>query len=65
MEIVVLGKKGGETKIILDNGRDFQKSFLKLSYVKSSLGESFEQIQEKRNQEILKEKKNDGQSISS
>ena len=57
MEIVVLGKKGGETKIILDNGRDFQKSFLKLSYVKSSLGESFEQIQEKRNQEILKEKK--------
>ena len=48
MDIVVLGKRGGECKIILDNGRDFQKSFLNLSYVKSALGESFKQIKKKK-----------------
>ena len=57
MDIVVLGTKGGETKIIKDNGADFQKSFLNLTFVKSALGESFKQIQEKRDQEILKDTK--------
>ena len=51
MDIVVLGKKGGETTIIKDNGSDFQKSFLNLTYVKNALGRSFEQIQTKANQE--------------
>ena len=57
MDIVVLGKRGGETKIIKDNGSGFQKSFLNLTYVKSALGESFEQIQKKANQEIIKDRK--------
>ena len=49
MDIVVKGPKGGETKIIKDNGSDFQKSFLNLTYVKRALGESFEQIRQKVN----------------
>ena len=57
MDIAVLGKKGGETKIIKDNGSDFQKSFLNLTYVKNALGESFEQIQRKTNQEIIGDRK--------
>ena len=60
MDIVVLGKKGGETKIIKDNGSDFQKSFLNLTYVKNALGKSFEQIQKKANQEIVKDRKKTG-----
>ena len=38
MDIVVLGPKSGETKIILDNGSDFQKSFLNLTFAKRALG---------------------------
>ena len=57
MDIVVLGKRGGETKIIKDNGSDFQKSFLNLTYVKSALGESFEKILGKENQRIAEERR--------
>ena len=57
MDIVVLGTKGGETKIIKDNGSDFQKSFLNLTYVKNALSDRFEQIQKKVNQEIIKDRK--------
>ena len=58
MDIVVLGKGGSETKIIKDNGSDFQKSFSNLTYVKNAFGESFEQIQKNANQELIKERKN-------
>ena len=34
MDIVVLGPKGGDVKIIKDNGSGFQMSFLNLTYVK-------------------------------
>ena len=57
MDIVIKGPKGGETKIIKDNGSDFQKSFLNLTYVKRALGESFEQIQQKANLELIKERR--------
>ena len=57
MDIVVKGPKGGETKIIKDNGSDFQKSFLNLTYVKTALGESFVQIQEKANQRLIEERR--------
>ena len=57
MDIVVLGPKGGETKIIKDNGTDFQKSFLNLTFAKSALGKSFQKIQEESNQQLIKEKK--------
>ena len=56
MDIVLLGPKGGETKIVLDNGSDLQKSFLNLSYVKRALGESFEEYKRKKDKEILKRK---------
>ena len=57
MDIVIKGPKGGETKIIKDNGSDFQKSFLNLAYDKRALGESFEQIQQKANLELIKERR--------
>ena len=38
MDIVVLGPKGGETKIVLADGSDLQKSFLNKAFVKSNLG---------------------------
>ena len=57
MDIVLLGPKGGETKIIKDNGSDFQKSFLNLTFAKRALGKSFQEIQEESNQQLIKEKK--------
>ena len=57
MDIVVKGPKGGETKIIKDNGSDFQRSFLNLTYVKRALGESFEQINEKEKRSLIEERR--------
>ena len=57
MDIVVLGPKGGETKIIKDNGSDFQQKFLDLTFVKRALGKSSLEIQEESNQLLIKEKK--------
>ena len=57
MDIVLLGPKGGETKIIKDNGSDFHKNFLNLTYVKRALGKSFQEIQEESNQQIINKKK--------
>ena len=57
MDIVVKGPKGGETKIIKDNGSDFQTSFLNLTYVKRALGESFEQIKEKEKRSLIEERR--------
>ena len=55
MDIVVLGKRGGETKIVLDDGSGLQKSFLNMTFVKKALGESFEELQRKENEEIYGE----------
>ena len=50
MDIVVVGPKGGETKIVLNDGSGLQKSFLNQSYVKKALGQQAEQIiEEDRN----------------
>ena len=50
MDIVVLGPKGGETKIVFNDGSALQRSFLKLAYVKNALGQQAEQIiEEDRN----------------
>ena len=38
MDIVILGPKGGETKVVLNDGSGLQKSFLNLTYVKKVLG---------------------------
>ena len=44
MDIVVLGPKGGETKIVLNDGSGLQKSFLNQTFVKKALGPSGRQI---------------------
>ena len=50
MDIVVVGPKGGETKIVLNDGSGLQKSFLNQTYVKNALGKEAEQIiEEDRN----------------
>ena len=50
MDIVVVGSKGGETKVVLNDGSGLQKSFLNLTYVKRALGQQAEQIiEEDRN----------------
>ena len=50
MDIVVVGPKGGETKIVLNDGSGLQKSFLNQTYVKRELGQQAEQIiEEDRN----------------
>ena len=38
MDLVVKGRYGGETKILLDNGGGFQKSFLNATFIKKILG---------------------------
>ena len=38
MDIVLLGPKGGETKVVLDNGSGLQSKFLNLTFVKKALG---------------------------
>ena len=57
MDIVIKGPRGGETRIIKDNGSDFQKSFLNLTYVKRALGESYEEFAKKQEQRIHEERK--------
>ena len=44
MDIVVLGPKGGETRVVLNDGSSLQKSFLNLTYVKKVLGTAAPQI---------------------
>ena len=44
MDIVVVGPKGGETKIVLNDGSSLQKSFLNQTFVKKALGQQAEQI---------------------
>ena len=60
MDIVLLGPKGGKTKIFKDDGSGFQKSFLNLTFAKRALGKSFQEIQEESNQQLIKEKKRTG-----
>jgi len=42
--IVVVGPRGGETKIALDDGKGFRKEFLNRTFVKNALGAPAEQI---------------------
>ena len=50
MDIVAFGPKGGENKIVLNDGSGLQKSFLNLIYVKRALGPPSPQIiEEDRN----------------
>ena len=57
MDIVVLGPKGGETKIVLTDGSDLQKSFINKTFVKSKLGPPARDIIQKTSADIRKKQK--------
>ena len=57
MDIVVLGPKGGETKIVLDGGSGLQKSFLNKTSVKRALGKPAEEIIKEKGSDIRKRQK--------
>ena len=65
MDIVVFGPKGGETKVVLNDGSGLQKSFLNLTYVKKALGPAAPQIIDQQSaklfarQKVLEEKNAD------
>ena len=52
MDIVVLGPKGGETKIVLNDGSGLQKSFLNQTFVKRVLGAPAREIINQQSAEI-------------
>ena len=57
MDIVVLGPKGGETKIVLADGSDLQNSFLNKAFLKSKLGPPARDIIQKTSADIRKKQK--------
>lgn len=57
MELVALGPKGGETKIVLADGSDLQRSFISKDFVKKNLGPPAETLIQKQNEEIRKKQK--------
>ena len=71
MELVVLGPRGGETKIFLDNGSGLQKNFLNSDFIKKQLGPPAEDKIQKvsanieKDKKILKESLNDDQLLRS
>ena len=54
MIIVLFGPKGGEAKIVLDDGSGLQKEFLNRTFVKKALGPSAEEIINQTNSDIRK-----------
>ena len=44
MDNLVIGPKGGETKIVLDDGSGLTSRFLNLTFAKNALGQAAEQI---------------------
>ena len=57
MDIVLLGPKGGETKVVLDDGSGLQSKFLNLTFVKKALGLPAEQIIIQTSADIIKRQK--------
>ena len=57
MDIVLLGPKGGETKVVLDDGSGLQSKFLNLTFVKKALGPPAEQIISQTSADIIKRQK--------
>ena len=54
---MVVGPKGGETKILLDNGSGFLKSFLDKTFVKNALGDKAETVIKNTSADIRKRQK--------
>ena len=57
-EIVVKGPRTGETKVLLNDGSGFQKKLLNATFIKKSLGESYEELSRKESQIIYGETQN-------
>ena len=57
MDIVVFGPRGGESKIVLNDGSALQQSFLNLTYVKKALGPAAPQIITQTSIGIMKRQK--------
>ena len=57
MDIVVLGPKGGETKVVLNDGSGLQKNFLDKTFVKKALGPPAQQIITQTSVGIMKRQK--------
>ena len=57
MDIVLLGPKGGETKVVLDDASGFLTKFLNLTFVKKALGPPAEQIISQTSADIIKRQK--------
>ena len=57
MDIVVFGPKGGETKVVLNDGSGLQKGFLNLTFVKRALGTPAREIIEQADIHIIKRQK--------
>ena len=57
LDIVILGPRGGETKVVLDNGSGLQSKFLNLTFVKKELGTPAKQIISQTSANIIKRQK--------
>ncbi|KAL9963561.1 hypothetical protein ACROYT_G027081 [Oculina patagonica] len=57
MEIVVAGPKGGETKIVLDDGSGLRSDFLNKTFVKKALGPKTETLISQEKEKIQNERK--------
>ena len=57
MDIVILGPKGGETKVVLNDGSGLQKSFLNLTFVERALGHPSEKIIDQTSINLIKRQK--------
>ena len=55
--LVVKGPSGGETPIFLNDGSDFQQSFLSQTYVKNALGRPAESVIKQSSDDNRKMKK--------
>ena len=52
MDIVVLGPRGGETKVVLNDGSGLQKNFLDSTFIKRALGPSSREIIDQQSAKI-------------
>ena len=57
-EIVLKGPRGGQIKVLLDDGSGFQKKFLNTTFIKKSLGNSYEELSRIEAQSIYGETQN-------
>ena len=60
MDIVVLGPRGGETKIVLNDGTALHKDFIDKTFIKKQLGPPAKDLIQKTSDDIIKRQKIEG-----